>query len=936
MPGDGPLDQLGGLEKIVKSLLPAVKELTTGFKEAGKSAAGLGTSASAAGKSMAGIHGGTGLIPMNQTVDMMNNAQGGGGRVMGGGTGQVNYGANQGYVPAGNAGGGGVAGGGGTGAFGIGEQGGFTGATGGGLLSNLMNLMMIGPQYMFNRVEGNRALAAGISQDVRSMSLYAGRPSNDILEALGNKMPLMGNANQMAAAGNMAGAYGYGNLMRPEFGSGRFMQGAREMQLLTPGVAAEQIVKERGEFLGNTGGHQKALMLTGGAMSGFTAGGQPKTLVEWAEGVLKWFEGLRPGKDKGKPFSQDEINTQMFPGSNMRAWFQSMDTPPYMIDAFWKYALNMRSGTKSTFEETFNEGKMGNDLALRRLQTATSGAEREMKFMSAGGPGSSWYEQYIKREQADTGFNRIMKTLIDNLMGATSGSFMSDMIAGTPTPIANMMSQMMFSTIPHMISETVSSIPLIGGLLGDPDVGDPGDYGDYGSTSTTGLDQSFGKRLKGMMRANPRLKINSGFREGTTQTRLAKKGVGRVTPHLDKSMHTKGLAADLGPRSEYGWIAQNASRFGLDQASRHGEPWHVGPPGTIGDPGKGCCVGCGGAGVSIGDPAMGMMMSSFGDIGDANSKMGAGMENTPCGQAVMQIWPKELWPWAFAVIQRESGGDPNAKNKNSSATGCFQMMMSIHAHRFNGKPGTDPIANAAAALELFKEQGAKPWAASNSNSAAMMALLPPNAQDIAKRGGGGGGGLSGVIDAGKSILGGVGSAIGGAVSGATGFLKSIAGGPFDVFKDLALGFASGDFTSMFDFDVMGKIVKMMNSMTAGMGFSPGGGAMATSAGFANMLADKIGGASGLSGIFGGSGGFWGGDPVGDPAVSMGGAVSPAQMSSYANSGGGGANVSLQGGNVVMHNNFNISGASAQDASRTAQVVASHLNSMMNDRNRRAS
>ena len=43
------------------------------------------------------------------------------------------------------------------------------------------------------------------------------------------------------------------------------------------------------------------------------------------------------------------------------------------------------------------------------------------------------------------------------------------------------------------------------------------------------------------------------------------------------------MAADLGPRSQYPWIAANAKKFGLSSGLGQGEPWHVGM-GDVGDP----------------------------------------------------------------------------------------------------------------------------------------------------------------------------------------------------------------------------------------------------------------------------------------------------------------------------------------------------------------
>jgi len=58
----------------------------------------------------------------------------------------------------------------------------------------------------------------------------------------------------------------------------------------------------------------------------------------------------------------------------------------------------------------------------------------------------------------------------------------------------------------------------------------------------------------------------------------------------------------------------------------------------------------------------------------------------------------------------ESGLNPRAKNKNSSATGIFQIMASVHgvSPRFL----TDYKVNIAIAKKLYDEQGTNPWNAS--------------------------------------------------------------------------------------------------------------------------------------------------------------------------------------------------------------------------------
>lgn len=61
------------------------------------------------------------------------------------------------------------------------------------------------------------------------------------------------------------------------------------------------------------------------------------------------------------------------------------------------------------------------------------------------------------------------------------------------------------------------------------------------------------------------------------------------------------------------------------------------------------------------------------------------------------------YPWphstACAVLACESGGNPNARNPRSSATGLFQIL--------NGP--LDPEANVALAFRMWQQRGWQPW-----------------------------------------------------------------------------------------------------------------------------------------------------------------------------------------------------------------------------------
>lgn len=48
----------------------------------------------------------------------------------------------------------------------------------------------------------------------------------------------------------------------------------------------------------------------------------------------------------------------------------------------------------------------------------------------------------------------------------------------------------------------------------------------------------------------------------------------------------------------------------------------------------------------------------------------------PWEPLVAKYWPPELVPWALAIIECESNGDPWAKNPRSTAAGLFQFLRS--------------------------------------------------------------------------------------------------------------------------------------------------------------------------------------------------------------------------------------------------------------------
>lgn len=71
-------------------------------------------------------------------------------------------------------------------------------------------------------------------------------------------------------------------------------------------------------------------------------------------------------------------------------------------------------------------------------------------------------------------------------------------------------------------------------------------------------------------------------------------------------------------------------------------------------------------------------------------------------------------PWAMRVMACESGGDPNAKNPTSTASGLFQHLASYWDGRsvaagWGGADIFDPEANVAVAAWLFYTGGPSHW-----------------------------------------------------------------------------------------------------------------------------------------------------------------------------------------------------------------------------------
>ena len=460
------------------------------------------------------------------------------------------------------------------------------------------DLAMMPMRVMRERIQNNRQTALYMSQALSGMSFARGTPGTGQTGMFGNltNMPggLMGtNADliSMLEVGRQTGAtFGFGGAQEGRRTEG-YLAGLKEMQRMTPGTSLADLSQQLGGQAGNVASAQMSVVMTSGAFSMVKAGGKQKSASEWAEGILRWLEGQRPGRDRGKPFNYGEMLAQHFPGSNIDAWLTLNGISPDMKEVFWNYAEGKASkmgGTQGAFEIAEPRG----NIAYERLRSETEITRGET------GLASRMAGQYANRETVNKWFNQMMAGIMNRVIPAVTGP-------GSPLSIIQMLPDFIEDFLYSMLENSGSIGQIVGGSLfdigamiggagniaagapGTPfignvpgggivtgDLGDIGDYATTGGTTTAGLNLDMRKRVDSMMKVNPNLRINSGFRDRSTQQRLNAKGVGRVSSR--PSAHTRGEAVDMGPAAQYQWLSQNAGKFGLASGWGKGEPWHVG------------------------------------------------------------------------------------------------------------------------------------------------------------------------------------------------------------------------------------------------------------------------------------------------------------------------------------------------------------------------
>lgn len=461
-----------------------------------------------------------------------------------------------------------------------GAGGGATGGAGGGASGQQQKSFVTqAMEAMFKRFDAGMQQAIASDVYASRMASYAGGRSPTtaagIFRQQGSKgfgfmATDMTQANQVLYQGTGIGAY-YGASGRPGQAASAYTTSIKQMQEVMPGLDATQGASAQTSIYGNVQGIKLARMMLGKDVSPYNRTGERKTQGEYFGDILKALQKLpRPNGQTGN-WTKDEIMQMNFPGSRLNAWLSTI-LPEEAIPMWYEWAINNAAVSSATGQSLSNDPKVakkqleqvrGRSLATNAQEATNREAQKDATF--AGQQYSSMnarldYEKDMLGvlQSIDTGlkpFYQMLGRVPSLLQGPLAGG-----IGG--------------------LFKALNPISMISGLLG----GDPG-YMPMGDPegSTSHLTPDLRNRVNAMMAANPNLLISSSYRDSRRQQSL--QGRGPFAP-MGKSKHGRGQAVDFG--GDVGWLAKNARKFGLETASRYGEPWHVQLAGTtnMGDPGS--------------------------------------------------------------------------------------------------------------------------------------------------------------------------------------------------------------------------------------------------------------------------------------------------------------------------------------------------------------
>ena len=286
---------------------------------------------------------------------------------------------------------------------------------------------------------GMQGYATGVS-NAGQMDMLSKLPGNvrgtqaDILSLFANA-PQFGAMFGMGAQQNAPRAAGY-------------LESVRQMQAMNPGAPVAELAGTVGGFSSNAAQARQSQMVSGGAYAMVRPGGGMKTVQEWAESILRWLEGLRPGGQRGKAFTYGDLISQYFPGSNIDAWFEVQGVPQNMREYFWTYALGKTKGGGGTQDPMAAIGPDTKSIAYQRLAATTSMTQSQFKL------GGQMAGSYANREQANRWFN-------DKL-----GSFINRVIPSAVSQGALQYAQYLPDTVEQILMTIMENSGALGSVFG--------------------------------------------------------------------------------------------------------------------------------------------------------------------------------------------------------------------------------------------------------------------------------------------------------------------------------------------------------------------------------------------------------------------------------------------------------------------------------------
>ena len=465
---------------------------------------------------------------------------------------------------------------------GMGGGTGGTGGTGGGGSGGSRDggfgqVVTKGIEAMMKRFDAGMSKAIAADTYVSRMATYAGagnpsRPGAILRDQGKNGFGFMATdlvqGEQVLYQGTGIGAYAGAGGVAGQRGQA-YTTSIKQMQETMPGLDATQAASGQSAIYNNVQGMKMARAMLGNSVLPFKTDGpgkgQRKTQQEYFRDVLTALQKLpRPDGSTGA-WSKDDIMQMNFPGSRLNAWLSAI-LPEEVIPMWYEWAITNAAvsaagkGQLSDDPKTAKkqrESVFGRSLATNAQETTNREAQKDAQF---GGEQYGAMNARLDYEKKTLGVLSHIDSMISGIYG-------------------------IFGRVPSLMQGGVAGaiggvVSFIGGLFG----GDPGYMGDPES-STSHLTPDLRKRVNSMMKANPNISITSAYRDNKRQGDLYKQGGGPFAPS-GKSKHGRGQAIDLGPPSQFGWIAKNARKFGLDSATQYREPWHVQLMGTlgIGDP----------------------------------------------------------------------------------------------------------------------------------------------------------------------------------------------------------------------------------------------------------------------------------------------------------------------------------------------------------------